>query len=523
MLYADFLFRMRRQDALCVAGWTSGDVDGATLTIGDISIPARHVLRHLRADLPAGATGFLIRFDLGGELIDLEAARLRLEGPARSCALPPASAQLEAMVKSATDEALIGLMLGMAEGILPVEDEATLTGLHRRAVSMAKSRHFAELPGAAVAQDHAAGFAAPERLLVTGWLGSEETAAGTICHGLVLDGTLPQRVEIHVDTVIRPDLAHARIRRLRVGATSGYVGTAQPARAFAPEAVVLIGMIHDGFTLGTFRPVQPSSQAELGHQFDATRRNLVAAEATDRVLGALLPCLPRSADLTSSARTEGHSGAAYVVEQDLDAWTVRDLIRMVRTEDAQARSLRLIAEGASEGLIRAAGADAVEACGTGPSVEITGRNLALAAWAPEAQHLVFASASTLFHAQPFADLAAARAECLPAWCLLLTDSIAPLRSIPTTEAAIEALIDGAPFVAQIDQGVVQPATGDRTLNLSPGGQMRWLLVALARLGLVTFAADSVLGFLPGRDILPAANRGIEQRAMRRALGVETEA
>ena len=25
MLYADFLFRMRRQDALCVAGWTSGD------------------------------------------------------------------------------------------------------------------------------------------------------------------------------------------------------------------------------------------------------------------------------------------------------------------------------------------------------------------------------------------------------------------------------------------------------------------------------------------------------------------
>lgn len=519
MLYTDFFFRMKRRDAICVAGWTMGPITDGALVMGEQRFPASVALGFLRGDLPHGATGFIMRFELGGEIIDIENTKLRLEGPARTAAFPAASANLEALIATATDELFMALMVGTMEGLFTIEDGSAQANLHKRAIAMAANRGYADVPAAAVAADSAMIFANPQRILVSGWMGDDGQGSGTSAKAAVLDGAGTLPLALYRDSLIRPDLAGVQIRNLNLGAASGYVGALRAPRKLGPNPVVMVGMIHDGMAMGTLRLAQPMGQAELGRQFDALRRNTAQAHRLDEILTHLLPDLPNHADPEAArpvTRPAKLSGLAYVIEHDLDHWVARDVLRFLRKPEAAATQIALITEGASEGVIRASIADASEAGPAGPKVELWGTNSALATWAPEAQHLIATTSALLFQVDGFDILAKARADLLPALCLVLTDRIEPGIEPISAEEGIEALLSGLPFLGQIDQAALDPMVLPQSLHLSQMAQMRWLLVSLAQAGMVTFVAGSGLGFLSGRDPIPVQNRLIELRAMRLA-------
>lgn len=143
-------------------------------------------------------------------------------------------------------------------------------------------------------------------------------------------------------------------------------------------------------------------------------------------------------------------------------------------------------------------------------------NSALARWAPQAQHLIVSTVNTLFQTDPFAALAKARANKLVAFCMVLVDALEDGPTEIPPEAGIEALLAGQPFVAQLDQVQIIPVVAPESLHVSQTAQMRWLMIALARSGLVSFVGQPGLRFMPGRDPVPVQNRVIELRAMRLA-------
>lgn len=517
MLYADFYFRMKRQDAVCIAGWTMGAITGATLDIGGQMSHATSVLTHRRGDLPNGAIGFILRFELNGEILDAESTLLRMSGPDRACAFPPASANMDALISQATDEAFSGFLLGLADGIFAVEDYTAMGKVHNRVVGMAGTRSFSELPDAAVAQDQALSFANPPRVLVNGWLG-DDGKAGNKLFAMLIDSNGDHPLSIFRDSLIRPDLAGAQIRGLRVGISSGYVGGARIPRELGHQPVCMVGMIHDGFTVCTLRMIHPMTAVDMGPQFDHLRRNLVDADQADAIFANLLPSLP---DYLNGAAepVERHgtpTGVAYVVEHDLDHWLGRDVIRLVRRAEPALAQIGILTETASEGLIRSTLADRTEAGAGAPRVDLVTTNAPLARWAPNATHLVVSTTATLFQTLPFAQLAEAREQGQPATCLVMVDTL-EAGATPLTEAeGIAALLDGQPFVGQIDQTQCEPSVYPESMHVSQTAQMRWLLITLARSGLVSFTGLPGLAFLPGRDPLPAQNRQIELRAMRLA-------
>lgn len=513
MLYADFMFRSSGPEALCLAGWTLGPTDSARLEIGGRAVPAAAVLTHLRGDLPLGAQGFVMRFDLDAGL-DLSGALLRMDLPDRAGPLPEAG--LMALIDTAPDDLFLCLMVAVAEGMIALHDPGVKAHLHRRSAAIAAARGFAELPGAAVALDVASVFSHPSRVIVKGWMADDGSSAATHAQAHVLDagGLLP--VPLFREALARPDLAGAQLRDLKVGAASGYVAAGRLPRALGPAPVCLVSLVHHGMILATLRPLLPAGPVEFGREFALLRDAAADAQRSEAILAGLLPDLPDFIGLEGAEilpRDAEPAGLAYVVEHDLDPWLGRDVVRLLRRSEPGLRQVTLATAAPDASLVRAALADRAEAAG--PAIQTLGGNAPLARWAPEAQHLVATSAALLFQVDAFALLSRARAEALPAVCLVLTErmesGIAPL----SHDEGIEALLTGAPFLGQIDQSVVEPVILPQSLNLGPMGQMRWLLIALGRAGLCSFVTASSLGFLPGRDPMPAENRLIELRAMRR--------
>jgi hypothetical protein len=514
MLYADFYFRMKRRDAVCIAGWTQGEVVDPVLLLGEVALPATGQMTHLRGDLPAGARAFILRFDLGGEILDVEGAKLRLGSPAKTTAFPAASAHLEAMIGQSTDETFVALLLGVAEGLFAIEEASAQTSIHKRAYAVAAKRHFAELPGAAVAHDAAVGFESPDRVAVTGWMG-DDGSAGTRTHALVLDGTGTQALTLTRNALIRPDLSGLQMRNIELSAASGYIALGQLARDLGPQAVALVGMIHEGLAIGTLRQIDTKPNAELGRHYDQLRRSLTDPERREALLAPLLPVLPDYAGkIETVERPADAAGAAVFVLHDLDPWLGRDVIRLLRRSGAGVRRIRLMAETSSEALIRSVAAERIEAGAAAAEVELMRSNLALGRWAPEAQHLIFAPSSLLFLPGLLDQLASGRAA--EALCLIGTDRMEPGFAELSSEDGIAALQQGQPFAAQIDQARVAPGIPPRALNVSPAGQMRWFLLHLAQKGRVRFVEFPVTSHMPGRDPLPYPTRAIELRAMKQA-------
>ena len=515
MLYADFYFRMKRQDAVCIAGWTQGPIGNAVLQIGEQRMEATAALTHLRRDLPPGAVGFILRFELGGEILDVETTKLHLSDPDRTAPFPATSANIDALIGAATDDAFICLLMGVAEGVFTIEEPAAQARVRKRVVSMAANRAFAELTGAAVAQDQAVSFANPARVLVNGWMG-DDGSCGSKLHAVLIDSLGEEPITLFPNALLRPDLAGAQIRALNVGVSSGFMGTARLARPLGQDPVCLVGMIQDGLTLGTLRTVQPMGLPDLGSQFDYLRRNLVSADQAETIFAQLLPSLPDYQNGTGEAvaRPAEPKGVAYVVEQDLDHWMGRDVVRLVRRGDTGLVRISLITDQASEGLIRSTLSDRIEAGASAPRIDLLTSNAPLARWAPEARHLVCSTAVTLFQAMPFDTLAKARADGLAAVCVVMVDDLeAGPVEIPA-EVAVESLLQGKPFVAQLDQGMIEPVILPESLHVTQTGQMRWLMISLARSGVVTFVGLPGLGYMPGRDPVPVQSRQIELRAMR---------
>ncbi|NBZ86828.1 hypothetical protein [Stagnihabitans tardus] len=515
MLYTDFYFRMKRQDAVCIAGWTQGPIENAVLHVGDQRLPATSALTHMRADLPTGAIGFILRFELGGEILDVETTKLHLSGPDRIAAFPPSSANIDALIGAATDDGFLCLMMGVVDGVFAIEEPASFAKAHKRLVSIAANRPFAELPGAAVAQDQALSFANPPRLLVNGWMGDDENSE--IKHqASIIDSAGIAPVALFPNALMRPDLAGVQIRSLNVGVSSGFVGTARLEPSTGTDPVCLVGLIQDGTTLATLRSVQPKGLADLGGQFELMRRNLVAADKADTIFGNLLPSLPDHLNGVGEPvdRSQPPQGLAYVLELDLDHWQGRDVVRLVRCSDSDVVRVSLITDQASEGLIRSTLFDRIEAGASAPRLDLVTANQPLARWAPEARHLICSTAVTLFHTMPFAMLAKARAEEVGALCIVLIDDLESGPAEIAPEVAAEALMQGKPFVAQLDQSMMEPLVHPECLHMTQTGQMRWLMVSLAKTGAVTFIGLPGLSFLPGRDPVPAQSRQIELRAMR---------
>lgn len=323
-------------------------VGHATLEIGDQVLTSTAVLTHVRGDLPPGAVGFILRFELGGEILDVETTKLRLTDPDREAPFPAASANLDALIGAATDELFTCVLLGVADGIFAVEDASAQAKIHRRAMGMATHRSFAELTGAAIAPDQAVVFANPTRVQVNGWL-ADDGKPGTRLYAAVLDETGDMPLTIYREALMRPDLAGAQIRALKVGISSGFLGTARLTRALGPNPVCLVGMIHDGQTVCSLRQVQQMTAADLGGQFDNLRRNLVDADKAGVIFANLLPSLPDHINGSGESvdRPESPAGLAYVLEHDLDHWLGRDAVRLVRSADPGIVQVSLITAEAS--------------------------------------------------------------------------------------------------------------------------------------------------------------------------------
>lgn len=516
MIFIDYCFRSRTTGKLVAIGWAHGALSGGLyLASKKLQLREGFLSRHRRSDLAPGCTGFVVRFDLPLQYNHLDMV-VGVDGSDETARIPPGTGGFADMARSSLEEVFADVLLTIGLGHIALEAPEQIRQVHARAQQMADVGGLVESGSAALALDMAHLYDEPCRIVVSGWMATDQInqeQKDLKRVAMVLDEDRLFAMPIDWQQFMRADLSDLQIGNLRIGVSSGYIGAARPNVAISARALCVLCLSYKDRPLVRVRALARQNPEALGNQLQRLSQTVMAPDTLGQLLKTLSPRVPTLVRKTTPDSPDG--AVAIALSHNMDHGLIRDVLRYLRNACPEKSEVVITNRTVSEHMVQSAKADQAEAGERLLNVRWISGKLPVADWSPGARYLIVASSTSLFQVNVFPLFREMRTQGVPIAAVFLSQISGTDFAVMAPEDAKRLCLNGVPFVVQLDLKAFTLDAADASAFVSQSGQLRWLLHEFARAGLGEFREYSAAFVSEGSETASEAVRFLENLAFPR--------